>query len=73
MQKNTFRLITEIEFQTEEERDIFLASNKIHNAIKSYIYDLNQHVKYEEDENARHYLNILAKHLDDNNVLDIFE
>lgn len=67
-----FKLVTEIQFKTEEERDIFLCANKMHNALKTYIYDLKQHVKYEEDEMAKHYLSILIKILEDNEINDIF-
>lgn len=65
------KIVTEIHFETEEERDIFMSANRLHNSLKTYIHRLEQFAKYEEDERAKYELNQLYDILKQNNIENI--
>jgi len=53
------KIVTEIHFESEEEREIFMQSPKLFNALKEIRKELADHAKYDSEVMAAHYLGIL--------------
>lgn len=71
MQKKINNII-EIHIESEEQLDIILAANKLHNALKTYLKRLDELEKYDEDDRAAYERRILLRDIDNNGILNLF-